>query len=245
MIVSPLVLVRGVIEHCVRIVWLLDPSPEVDPRARCARAVLEELLSADEACRATSHLAGKNSGPHRQARAEIDDLRKRVAPLLDPGAIVAGSPRDWKIAGQTLPSPTDGIAHFGKRWGDERSWRGIYDVLCGYSHPTLLALEFYDIVDGKPVLTLNQEMVDKVVANAIVAYYQAMRHHIAFNGWASGVFDSWEASIKLVFPGMISDPCREGLGLSAAARSAVSAPVRSGRVSGRAGVSSPWPRPRP
>lgn len=200
--------VRGVVEHSVRIVLLLDSDPDVDPRRRCARAVLEELLSAEEAVKAASRLGGRGSEAHKVTRAELKELREVVVPLVAgvqaANAVVEGKPSDWTIAGEKLASPTDAVTRFGERWGSSgREWTGTYDALSAYSHPTLLGMDFYDEAKGQPVLSTDAETVDRIMRFAVVPYYQALRHHLAFNGWQSAAFDEWEASLKIVFPGVV------------------------------------------
>jgi hypothetical protein len=174
----------------------------VTPQKRFARVLLEELLSAEEVCKAASHLGGKGSEPHKIAREELTDVRQQ-AHVVDPRATVIDSPKNWTIAGETLSSATATAASFGDRWGDARLSEGVYDALSAYSHPTLLGLDFYKIIDGKAVLTTDRETIDKFVSHALIPYYQALRHHMAYNGWRSDEFDKWEADVMVVFPGMI------------------------------------------
>ena len=201
-IVAHLPLVRSTLEYCNRIVWVLDHRPHVTPKMRFARVLLEELLSAEEKCKAASHLGGKGSQAHRESREERADARRR-ARVFDPDAVVTGSPKEWTIAGERLLSPTESAVNFGEMWGDPRLAEGIYDALSGYSHPTLLALEFYELVEGEHALRTDQPTIEKFVSHAVIPYYVALRHHIAYNGWHSPDFDAWEAHLQSVFPGMI------------------------------------------
>lgn len=201
-VVAHLPLVRSTLEYCNRIVWVLDHRPDVLPQMRFARVLLEELLSAEETCKAASHLAGRGSHPHLEAREERMDARRR-AQILDPDAVVTGSPRDWTIAGERLLSPTESAVNFGEMWGDPRLSEGVYDALSAYSHPTLLALDFYKPVGGRSALNTDQATIEKFVSHAVIPYYQALRHHLAYNGWRSDHFDAWEAQLMEAFPGMI------------------------------------------
>ena len=200
-IFAPFPLGRSAFEYCNRIVWVLDNRPDVTPQRRFARVLLEELLSAEEMCKAASHLGGKGSEPHKIAREELADVRQQAL-VVDQEAKVMDSP--WTIAGEKLSSPTATAASFGERWGDARLSEGVYDALSAYSHPTLLGLDFYEVLDGQAVLTTDRETVDKFVSHALIPYYQALRHHMAYNGRHSDEFDKWEADVMAAFPGMIT-----------------------------------------
>lgn len=47
---------------------------------------------------------------------------------------------------------------------------------------------------------------DKFISHALIPYYQALRHHMAYNGWRSDEFAAWEELLKVVFPGIIREP---------------------------------------
>jgi hypothetical protein len=72
----PPLLIRAVVEHAARIVWLLDN--EIDVRDRLARAYLEELLSRVEYKKTIGRLAGKQSDEYKQAGEALKDLRKEA-----------------------------------------------------------------------------------------------------------------------------------------------------------------------
>lgn len=190
-ILAPIPLARSALEYCNRIVWILDNRGEVTAEKRLARALLEELLSAEEMCKAASHLGGKESESHQLARTERAEVRA-LATSIDSGAVVKGSPKECRVCGEHLVSPTESAVSFGEKWGDPMLSEGVYDALSAYPHPTLLALDLYEVVEGKPCLTTDQETVEKFVSHALIPYYQALRHHMAYNGWESSIFDAWK-----------------------------------------------------
>lgn len=59
---------------------------------------------------------------------------------------------------------------------------GVYDTLSTYSHPTLLGMDFYEVLDGQAVLTTDRETIEKFISHAVIPYYQALRRHMADNG---------------------------------------------------------------
>lgn len=67
-------------------------------------------------------------------------------------------------------------------------------------------MDFYEVLDGQSVLTTDRETIDKFISHALIPYYQALRHHMAYNGWKSDGFDAWEEQLKVVFPGIIREP---------------------------------------
>lgn len=204
MIYAPLPLARSISEHAIRIVWLLDNSPSVTVQRRFARVLLEDLRSAEGKCRATSHLAGKGSDAHRLARQELADAKARATGLF-PGAKL-NEPGKWEIEGEQLASPTQAAESFGKRWGEALHSKGMYDALSGYSHPSMFGIDFYDVVSEEVVLSTDRDTVNKFVINAVIPYYQALRHHMAYNGWESIEFTAWEKQLNVVFPNMIREP---------------------------------------
>ena len=61
----PPLLIRAVLEHAARVVWLLDN--EIDVRDRLARAYLDELFSHVEYKKMIGRLAGKGSDEYQNA----------------------------------------------------------------------------------------------------------------------------------------------------------------------------------
>lgn len=204
-ILSPAPLLRSCMEYAARGIWLLDHDPAVTPTKRMARAILGEILSAEEACKAASHLASKNSQAYKEAKAELDELRTSVAPRLSTDVVLEGPQRAWRIEGEALLSPTDAFRHFEKRWGDARTWEGTYDALSAYSHPGLLILDFFEQDrSGATVLTTTLDTVTRMIRGTVVLYYQFLKHHLAFCGWSSLDFEKWVNVIPNVFPGFFS-----------------------------------------
>jgi len=200
---APSPLVRAVVEYCGRVVWLLDPK--IRPDQRLGRALVDELFSAEELCTAASHLGGKGSAPHQSARSALKDLRAEILNWF-PDAVVTQGPKDWSIAGERFLSPTAAIEQFGERWGDSRQWVGTYDGLSSHTHPGAAIFEFFAIDDdGDVVATTDREAVEKLVRMAVVPYYQALRHLIAYCKWPTQEFDHWEEQLKGVLSGLIAD----------------------------------------
>lgn len=201
---APIPSIRTALEYCCRTVWLLDNT--ILPEQRVARALLDELFSANETCTASSHLAGKGSEPHKQARAALRTLRLEIVRLF-PEADIGDSPKTWNIGGEKFIGPTDTAIHFGTRWGDPKLWEGTYDALSTMTHPGAGVLEFFEGgPDGEAVVSTDKETVRRLLLMAILPYYQAVRHLLAYNQWPSEPFDAWESRVKCMFPGIISEP---------------------------------------
>lgn len=194
---GPAPLVRAAFEYSSRVIWLL--AEKLTPEQRLARALLEQLLSAEEACKIAARLTTKGSESHRLAKAALADQRAEIIKCFSDSE-VSGGRRDWKVAGEELASPTTAVEYYGTRWGDPREWMGIYDLLSGHTHPGLAVFEMFDTdEEGMPVSGTDRETLDKLLRMAIVPYYQSMRHLQAYAAWPSGPIDEWELQINRVF----------------------------------------------
>lgn len=188
---------RSAFEYSNRTVWIL--AEKLDPNQRLARVLLEELRGAVEACKITSHFAGKGSESHKVARDALGDQRAEIMRIF-PESSIEGSQKDWQVAGEHLASPTDSVRHYGDRWGGPREWAGVYELLSGHSHPGTTVFEFFDTdEDGQPITATHRDAVEKTLRMAVVPYHHALLHLRAYCGWSSAALDDWEAQLLEVF----------------------------------------------
>jgi hypothetical protein len=190
-------LARSAFEYSNRTVWIL--SEGLTPEQRLARVLLEELRGALEGCRIASHFAGSGSDHHKAARRALTDQRSEILRIF-PDAAVGGAPRDWSVSGEHFASPTETVVNYGGRWGDEREWTGVYDLLSGQAHPSTHVAEFFTSdADGSPVTTTDRELVEKTLRMAVVPFHHALLHLRAYSGWAAEPIDAWERELHQVF----------------------------------------------
>lgn len=161
---------RSILEHSSAIVWVLEGD---DHRVRAARASLMALRGQEELAKAASRLSGKGSLTHQDQKRRLMELRAEITAEF--GSLVL---EPLSLEGETLPSPTDLVTHFGGRWGDDRAWTGAYDYLCGTAnHPALSAYEYFNAKNptGRgPEISLD--VLRKLLSFAVVPYLKALEY---------------------------------------------------------------------
>jgi hypothetical protein len=164
-------LLRSVVEHSAATVWVLDN--EVPGEIRAARAALYFLRGLEDSTKVASHLGGHGNPSHVEAKKQLRMLRKEIVKEFPDATDLTASPP--KIAGEPLPKPTDPVLHYGRRWGTEKQWEGIYDYLCAAAnHPNMLAFELLEDAGG---------LIDRFCQAMISPYVKALQHFADYCGF--------------------------------------------------------------
>ncbi|MGO9973134.1 MAG: hypothetical protein ACLP01_10050 [Solirubrobacteraceae bacterium] len=136
-LIPPATLIRAILEHCASSMWVLQRA-EGPMEDRLARAYLEELMSAEEAKKASGRLLGKDNEEYRIQAAKFKDLRDEAK------AVFGESPVDEKgrtsIRSQRRLGPLETVGWmlgFTSQPLTEKAATGVYDYLSNLSHPTL------------------------------------------------------------------------------------------------------------
>lgn len=203
---APIPMVRACVEYSARTVWLLDDN--IRPDERLGRAWLDVLMSATGTSRTASRLAGEGSEPHRQAEAALAAVRDEIL-LIFPDAEIDSGRGSWRIAGQRFIGPTETAFNFGRRWGDAEQWQGTYGALSQMAHPSETLLEFFEDSTAEVLVSTDRDTVHKLVLMALVPYYQAIRHLLAYYQWPAEPFERWEAHFSRIFPDAIGADAAE------------------------------------
>jgi hypothetical protein len=184
----PSLLIRAVVEHTSRVVWLLDNEIEVDDRV--ARAYLEELFSQVEYKKTIGRLVGKDSEEYKAASAALLKRRKEVQHAFGEEKIVDAK-GDHLVRGQSLPRLGQCVASLiGKLTATAPlpDPRGVYDRVSNLCHPTVYThMERWEVVeeDGRRtfVSTVSASDHDRPASLAMAAFCEALRHLISYNEW--------------------------------------------------------------
>jgi len=190
----PPLLIRAVVEHAARVVWLLDN--EIDVRNRLARAYLEELFSRVEYKKTIGRLAGKHSDEYKHAGEALKDLRKEAGETF--GEKVVDEAGVHRIHGASMPGLEDCVASLiSKLMADTPipDARGVYDRVSNLCHPTSYThAERWKVVDheGKQRLASNVGATDhdRPARLAMVAFCEAVKHLVSYNGWEHTQLDA-------------------------------------------------------
>jgi hypothetical protein len=190
----PPLLIRAVVEHAARVVWLLDN--EIDVRDRLARAYLEELFGAVEYKKTIGRLAGKQSDEYKQAGEALKDLRKEAEGAF--GEKVVDEDGVHRIRGASIPGLEDCVASLiSKLMADAPipDVRGVYDRVSNLCHPTSHThAERWKVVDheGKQKLASNIGAADhdRPARLAMAAFCEAVKHLVSYNGWEHTQLDA-------------------------------------------------------
>lgn len=192
LLLSPWPVLRAMVEHLARAVWILDPEPPF-LESRPARCWLEKLHAVHQSKWALS--AMRASKPEqRQARAARDDLLARARTLFPSAALDpwdrAEEPVPWEIAGEEYPSITAACKRFLGVAGIT-SGHGLYDLLASASHPNV----------GE--LGLSTVQVEET-GNRKAIYVGNPKTVVSLLGWGVGTFCTG-ASIFCTYVGASSD----------------------------------------
>jgi hypothetical protein len=190
----PPLLIRAVVEHAARVVWLLDN--EIDVRDRLARAYLDELFSHVEYKKTIGRLAGKQSDEYKQAGEALKDLRKEAEDAF--GEKVVDEAGVHRIRGASMPGLEDCVASLiSKLMADAPipDARGVYDLVSNLCHPTSYThAERWKVVDheGKQSLASNVGATDhdRPARLAMAAFCEAVKHLVSYNEWEHTQLDA-------------------------------------------------------
>ncbi|WP_234659804.1 hypothetical protein [Agromyces marinus] len=126
---------RTLVEHCSRVIWLLDP--DATPTGRLARWYMELITSAQMMRLSAKTMRDKASASEAKALREkvLGDARRTF-----PDIALFENVKDldeWSVGGE----PNAGLGHAVRLLGNLISTHGLYDVLSGFTHPSIFRLQ--------------------------------------------------------------------------------------------------------
>lgn len=191
---SPPLLIRAVVEHTARVVWLLDN--EIGMRERLARAYLEELLGRVEYKKTVGRLAGKQSEGYKHASEALNNLRKEAEEAF--GEKVVDKDGQHRICGASMPGLQDCVADLISRLTVDSpvpDARGVYDRVSNLCHPTSYThTERWKLVDheGRRTFASNVDTAshDRPAQMAMSAFCRSVNHLVSYNGWDRAQLDA-------------------------------------------------------
>jgi hypothetical protein len=213
---------RCTIENAQRATWLLEPAHEgartrearVTARQRAARAQLEELYS-DRHRRDTLEKLAKGAPPgtpvreaHKDAVSDLKQRRLWLPQVFGPGTVVEGRPEEWVIEQQELPVLTGTSEWFFKTM-TLGSGTGIYDMLAGWSHPTLWGIRDHLraelTMDGgiEVEWSISVGFAEKLSATTCSTLYRMLVQAAGYFGWDESVVHAWAADLNRWTPDLI------------------------------------------
>jgi hypothetical protein len=205
-VVAPHVLVRGTLEYCSRVVWLLrGPGAE----GRLARAYLEHLLSAEEAKKNAGRLLGKGGDQHTREAERFKALKEDVLHIFpEPRRDKYG----WLLNGESRPRLEDAVRAM---YSSDVHGQGIYGLLSNFSHPTLYTLSrlWGTVREGdefKIRFQFTLEDHEQRARLAVTSFYTAFGAAVQYHGWPGEVRDTLVSHIDRLLPGAIAPPGNAG-----------------------------------
>lgn len=200
----PPLLIRAVMEHAARVVWLLDADIEVLDRA--ARGYLEDLFSRVEYKKTIGRLVGKQSKEYQDAVETLKNVREEAAKAFGQEKVLDDKGQH-RIRGITLPGPEDCVAALVGRLTTDApipDVRGVYDRVSNLCHPTVYThAERWEVVeqDGKPALVSTVEAADhdRPAGVATAAFCDALNQMVRYNGWDRREYEALTERLHYVF----------------------------------------------
>lgn len=188
-LVAPAPLIRGVLELCARIVWLLGDLRHESLERRLARGWLEALLDAEEAQKTSGRLLGADSNEKIRRRQRFRNL-KRDAKQLFPAPHHTSDGRPV-LGGQTLPCPHACVTAMlsAPTFGlDAAVAGGINDFYSNRSHPTPYQLSSIWTMSTtgdvqEPVLLRTIFSHEQDARIAVLSFYTALSYTMLYHGW--------------------------------------------------------------
>ncbi len=208
-LIPPPALVRCVLEHCARVLWILQQGDQAT-EDRLARVYLEVLFSAVEFKKTTGRLNGKESADYQSAVKTLKELRDRAKTIFgDPISDEDG--RDT-LRGHQMMGLEECVAwmvDFIKQATSAPDQRGIYDYISNVSHPTIYPhAEMWEVAlkDGEKTFASQVTIEDheKRVALAIVPFCETLSHVMSYNGWPRRVHEQLIGTLEELLPGMVA-----------------------------------------
>jgi hypothetical protein len=193
-------LLRAVVEHCARALWVLQRGDDV--MDRLARAFLEALFSAEEAKKTAGHLEGKQSDLYRAEAERFAGTRKMAEKVF--GAPILDEDGRHKIRGQHLPGLVDCVAwmfRFLQQPLSEEAAVGVYDFLSDISHPTLYP--HAQMWEKPETLGLTLDDHERRATAALAPFYNVLSMLISYNGWSTDRHDELTATFDQLMPDIL------------------------------------------
>jgi hypothetical protein len=195
-IFPPLPIVRSIIEHSARVVWVLGDTPLRSYTDILARAYLEVFASAEATKAAIGRLGSTQDENHIAAKQRWLEVRKRAIAAF-PGATadaLSNSKPGRTLSGQVLLGPEASIEWMfkllarsagGSLSGDQAL--GLYGLLSSGTHPSLdLARQFRVPVNRGDYFEFNLRVdsthLERLLTAALAAFYNALSYAIDFYG---------------------------------------------------------------
>jgi hypothetical protein len=198
-LISPPVLIRCVLEHSARVVWLL--ADDQQPEDRAARMYLDLLLSTVERKKTSGRFFGKDSQQYRVSAQMLERIRNEAATIF--GEAVVDDHGQHRIRGQQMPRLADCVADLLARLStnaDERDHRGVYDRMSNLTHPMVYPhVEMWKtaIEDGETtfVSAVTPEDHQHHASLAVAAFNEALHDAISYHGWNQAPFEEWREKV--------------------------------------------------
>jgi hypothetical protein len=200
----PAALVRGVIEHCARILSMVQQGDQ-PVEDRLARAYLEILVSAEERKKTSGRILGKDSDAFKGAAEEYRELQRRAKALF--GSPIHDEKGAFVLRGQRRQGLEDCVI-----WAltfINQPTDGVYDYISNITHPTLYPhFEMWGPGEhGEPLtsqVTIEEHRTR--AAFAIVPFLETLSFLASYNGWPRDRLDELEGVVGGLLPGIIARP---------------------------------------
>jgi hypothetical protein len=195
---SPPVLIRSVLEHSARVVWLLEDDQQ--PEDRAARVYLDLLLSTVERKKTSGRFFGKDSEQYRGATELLAHVRNEAETIF--GEPVVDDQGQHRIRGQRMPGLEECVATLLARTGAHAgAHRSAYARMSNLAHPTVyphVEMLNMKIEDGEKILehAVAGEDHQQHAALAIAAFSEALNHVISYQGWPRGQYEQLSGTIE-------------------------------------------------
>ncbi|MGH2864216.1 MAG: hypothetical protein ACRDJX_03085 [Solirubrobacteraceae bacterium] len=208
-LVAPPALVRCVLEHSARVVWLLDYDQQ--PEDRAARTYLDLLMCTVERKKTSGRFSGKGSKQHRGNGRLLAHIRKEAETLF--GEPVVDDKGEHRIRGQRIPGLEDCVAALLDQLPGNSALdpRGLYDRMSNLAHPMVYSqveTMARTVEDGKVAfrLAVTPEDHQQLAALAVDAFFAALGRVISYQGWDCAPYDQWtKSALELLWAQRRSD----------------------------------------
>lgn len=216
---SPGMLVRGVIENCAHVFWVIGPGGEEPVSAKLARAYLEEDLSAEEAKKNSGRMSGKGSATYQGNARARKELRQEIFARFPTASAEHLGQR--QLAGQSFPNPEkcveamyEFLAGRTSSSVDARIGIGVYGYLSNVTHPTLYPVrelrEWHLAASGHDehataISVLPIDFVERQASVTAVCFFNTLSYLTGYCGWPKDHHNRLVSLLRSALPNSIVD----------------------------------------
>jgi hypothetical protein len=195
---APRPLIRSIIEHAALSAWMMEPG--ITLRTRVSRALLAEVVSADQMMKAMKH--GGNSNAERDASDRLERVHETIEEFFGQGALKwSGSWANWTLADEPNKSLTQHVEDFANRHFSPGRGRTFYMFHSALVHPSPVSATIFGTRhDDGTIAFIDYDPAFLIGAthSALWSWRVTVEDIMSYHGWTFYEFNCWCSHMDVV-----------------------------------------------